>query len=172
MSELIDRQQAIDKITKRLFETAFNNVGIKQNIDETLVDVAENRLGNWFDELPSVQSDTTTHESIPVKTGKNDGDKTSGDCISRQAAINEIHEDADWLAAQGSDWQTERMERDKSILMSLPTVEPETIRCRDCKYYREYGYVNGQPKFLPRCTFSAIYVNADDFCSKAERREE
>ena len=57
MSELIDKQQAIDKITKRLFETAFNNVGIKQNIDETLVDVAENHLENWFDELPSVQSE-------------------------------------------------------------------------------------------------------------------
>ena len=55
MSDLIDRQAAIDKIKKRLFETAFNNVGIKQNIDETLVDVAENRLKNWFDELPSVQ---------------------------------------------------------------------------------------------------------------------
>ena len=47
------------------------------------------------------------------------------DTISRQQAINKIHEDADWLAAQGSDWQTERMERDKSILMSLPSVQPE-----------------------------------------------
>jgi hypothetical protein len=47
------------------------------------------------------------------------------DCISRQAAIDAIHEDADWLAAQGSDWQTERMERDKSILQSLPSAQPE-----------------------------------------------
>ena len=47
------------------------------------------------------------------------------DLISRQAAIDAIHEDADWLAAQGSDWQTERMERDKSILKSLPSAEPE-----------------------------------------------
>ena len=29
------------------------------------------------------QPDTTTHDSIPAETGKNDGDKTSGDCISR-----------------------------------------------------------------------------------------
>jgi len=47
------------------------------------------------------------------------------DTISRQAAIDAIHEDADWLAAQGSDWQVERMERDKSILKSLPTVQPK-----------------------------------------------
>lgn len=48
------------------------------------------------------------------------------DLISRQAAIDAIHEDADWLASQGSDWQVERMERDKSILMSLPSAEPKT----------------------------------------------
>ena len=57
MAELIDRQKAIDKIKKRLFETAFNNVGIKQNIDETLVDVAEDRLETWFDDVPSIQPD-------------------------------------------------------------------------------------------------------------------
>ena len=53
--DAVSRQEAIDKIKKRLFETAFNNVGIKQNIDETLVDVAENRLENWFNELPPIQ---------------------------------------------------------------------------------------------------------------------
>ena len=46
----------------------------------------------------------------------------------------------------------------------------EIVWCKDCKYYREYGYVNGKPKFLPKCTFNSIYVNADDFCSRAERR--
>lgn len=55
MNDIISRQAAIDKITKRLFETAFNNIGIKQDIDETLVDVAENRLENWFNELPPIQ---------------------------------------------------------------------------------------------------------------------
>ena len=55
MGDLISRQQAIDKIKQRLFETAFNNVGIKQNIDETLVDVAENRLETWFDEQPTIE---------------------------------------------------------------------------------------------------------------------
>ena len=49
------------------------------------------------------------------------------DLIDRQAAIEAIHEDADWLAAQGSDWQVERMERDKSILKSLPSAEPEQL---------------------------------------------
>ena len=41
---------------------------------------------------------TTTHDSIPAETGKNDGDRTSGDCISRQAeqsACEYCHEDSD-----------------------------------------------------------------------------
>ena len=48
--------------------------------------------------LPSAQPDTTTHDSIPAETGKNDGDRTSGDCISRQSeqsACEYCHEDSD-----------------------------------------------------------------------------
>ncbi len=41
-------------------------------------------------ELLEKQPDTTTHDSIPAKTGKNDGDRTSGDCISRQQAIDAL----------------------------------------------------------------------------------
>lgn len=63
--KLINKEQAIDKIKKRLFETAFNNVGIKQNIDETLVDVAENRLENWFNELQPVQRWVPCSERLP-----------------------------------------------------------------------------------------------------------
>ena len=49
------------------------------------------------------------------------------DCISRQAAIDAIHEDIDWLAAQGGrDLDlSECMERAKSILNSLPSAQPE-----------------------------------------------
>lgn len=58
--KLINKEQAIDKLKKRLFETALNNVGIKQDIDETLIDVAENRLENWFDELLSAEPERKT----------------------------------------------------------------------------------------------------------------
>ena len=159
-SDLISRKAVIDALDKR-----FDSVPMEQTTEILM-------LRKDLRELPSAEPDITTHDSIPAETGKNDGDGTSGDCISRTQAIDEIHGDADWLASQGSDWQVERMERDKSILMSLPSVQPDIIRCKDCKYYREYGYVNGKPKFLPRCTFSAIYVDADDFCSQAERRED
>lgn len=82
--------------------------------------------------------------------------------IYRQAAIDAIHEDADWLAAQGSDWQVERMERDKSILKSLPSAQPEIVRCKDCKYADE-DFVCQNDKGL-------AIQDDDDYCSFAERR--
>ena len=55
--DCISRTQAIDTIKKRLFETAFNNIGIKRNVDDTLLDVAEDRLETWFDDVPPIQTD-------------------------------------------------------------------------------------------------------------------
>ena len=55
MDDLVSRQAAINKARERLIEIALNNVGIKQNVDEVLVDVAEERLENWLDEVPSAQ---------------------------------------------------------------------------------------------------------------------
>ena len=63
----------------------------------TLTDGNEKRINIYLehnhellkaiDKLPSIQPDTTTHDSIPAETGENDGDRTSGDCISRQKAF-------------------------------------------------------------------------------------
>ena len=60
------------------------------------------------------------------------------------------------------------------IIKDIPTVDAEpVIRCKDCKYWyageninycRKFWDDDGEPK-LYRCT-------ADDFCSRAERKEE
>lgn len=42
------------------------------------------------------------------------------------------------------------------------TEQPEIIRCKDCKYYASSGWCEG----IGTC------VSSDDFCSRAERREE
>lgn len=98
MSDLIDRQDAIDAI---------------------MSEPPDAHYPSWYaDVLKGLSS--ACNEAKRQAT-------VSSDCISRQAAIDEIHEDADWLAAQGSDWQVERVERDKSILMSLPSAEPEHL---------------------------------------------
>lgn len=57
-------------------------------------------------------------------------------------------------------------EKDVTRLLSLPTdVQPEIIRCKDCKWFGELG-----------CAISIVddtdKPSEEDFCSFAERREE
>ena len=42
----------------------------------------------------------------------------------------------------------------------LTSVQLEIVRCKDCKFYREYG-----------CQRAFVYPESEDFCSRAERRE-
>jgi len=53
-----------------------------------------------------------------------------------------------------------------------PSAQPEIIRCKDCKYWREHKYAKETKRYIPFCGFNAIYTKSDDFCSRAERREE
>ena len=54
---------------------------------------------------------------------------------------------------------------------ALPSAQPEIIQCKDCKFWRTSTYINGKFKFLPKCGFNQIYVDGEDFCSRAERRD-
>ena len=111
------------------------------------------------------QPDTTTHDSIPAETGKNDGDKTSGDCISRQQAIDAIEKHLKWTTIP--DYYPGIFEAVRGWLNGLPSVQPEIIRCKDCKH----------SKFFDPCFYcyemgGEIIVPENGFCFKAERRED
>ena len=92
------------------------------------------------------------------------------DLISRQAAIDAVRniraitgtEDDSILLIDKAEAQTE--------LMMLPSAQPEIIRCKDCKYWREHKYAKETKRYIPFCGFNAIYTKADDFCSKGTRR--
>lgn len=58
--DLISRQAVIEHLSKRLYETALNNV----DKSEVYTDIAENRLTVWVDELPSVQPKEKTGQWI------------------------------------------------------------------------------------------------------------
>lgn len=79
------------------------------------------------------------------------------DLISRKAAI---------------DCVTYDVEHTIECLKALPPAQPDIIRCKDCKYWREHKYAKETKRYIPFCGFNAIYTKADDFCSKAERRTE
>ena len=50
----------------------------------------------------------------------------------------------------------------KEQLESIPSAQPEIIRCEDCRYTDEDGVCQSS---------KGLAIQDDDFCSKAERRE-
>ena len=65
---------------------------------------------------------------------------------------------------------------DKSLIIALvdeaPTVDAvPVVRCKDCRWYKtDYSWNGKEYRF---CEFGHdIFRKADDFCSRAERKEE
>ena len=83
------------------------------------------------------------------------------DLISRQLAINAIEKKA---------YRHTYLDQIIDIVSELPSAQPDIIRCRDCKYWREHKYSKETKRYIPFCGFNAIYTKADDFCSSVERR--
>lgn len=82
------------------------------------------------------------------------------DLISRQAAI-----DATWFEPSYTDPLNVLTEvRDR--LKVLPSAQPEIIRCKDCKFYRQEIDMCDEP-------YSTAHnvVHEDDYCSRAERKD-
>ena len=78
------------------------------------------------------------------------------DMISRQIVINAI----DTIESEVADGEGFQYEKWREYFHDLPPAQPEIIRCKDCKHY------DGRP-----CGIVDWYNTADDFCSRAERRE-
>ncbi len=107
----------------------------------------------------------------------------SSDSISRQAAIEAIKEDkidltdpnvAAVFKATGdfekAETQMMTCNRHIKILKDLPSAQSEITHCKDCKHW---------DKVLPDIGYcqiirhdEAVWWIGDDFCSRAERREE
>jgi hypothetical protein len=70
---------------KELFSEVIGHIAKKPEMNGNLEHMirASAMVIQMIDDAPTVQPDTTTHDSIPAETGKNDGDGTSGDCISK-----------------------------------------------------------------------------------------
>ena len=80
------------------------------------------------------------------------------DLISRQDAINEV---VNWLKERMTDGKNGKPLTDR--LKDLPSVQPEIIRCRDCKEYYAHDH---------RCRWWNHGTNKAGWCYVAERREE
>ena len=106
------------------------------------------------EQLPPAEPDTTTHDSIPAEIGKNDSDRTSGDCISRQQAFKAVEKNA---------CNTQRI---MDAINNLPSAQPEIIRCKDCIYQTE-SWIG-----IKYCEAHGDHIGKDyDYCSNARRKE-
>ena len=102
------------------------------------------------------------------------------DAVSRQAAIDALCSVCG-VDCDKSEFVYDGKQEDQIILCpehyaltQLPSVQPEIVRCKDCKHYGcilysgtqfEYGECFGHEE--SQYTFE---VKPDDFCSRAERR--
>ena len=131
MNDLISRQAAIDAI-KALWNDAPSAQHVSAMFDcEDAIRV-----------LPSAQPEKRTEERT----------ETHGVCldaISRQAAIDSIQ----YAGKIGKQTCID-------ILKRMPSVQPEIIRCRDCKHYKDNECTN---VFWGMCE--------SDYCSEGERKD-
>ncbi len=93
------------------------------------------------------------------------------DLISRQDAFDvlckSVIADGENLAvatAYARQWAVDK-------IAELPSVQPEIIRCKDCKHYNDYYHQCEHPHWTLHEDVPFAIVAQGDYCSYAERRE-
>lgn len=140
-TDTISRQAAITAIQKAYTDTegGTDKCAVWKNVGLT------NAL-HIMQDLPPAQPE------IANQTEESAQNVPNGELISKKAAIDALGKDV----MGGLNY--------KRILNSLPSAQPDIIRCRDCKWH------NGE---INQCNAQVCAsMCGDDFCSRAERREE
>ena len=89
------------------------------------------------------------------------------DLISRQAAIDAfgLSEKTRKYGGDHSGYGTMMLYEIQDTLKSLPSAQPEIIRCKDCREFRRWIDTD-----ITFCDLTESERDALDFCSRAERR--
>ncbi len=93
------------------------------------------------------------------------------DAISRQQAIDAFNTNINELVVAGkenADSVERYLNRVIDEIKQLPPIQPEIVRCKDCKYAEYIDDV--QTLWCTECGQGRT-VAPNDFCSYAERRE-
>ena len=106
------------------------------------------------------------------------------DLISRQAvkelAHNQVREKYCGIALK--EQRDFYIKLADSIIDLLPTIQPEIVRCKDCKHWIPYDWMFSEvwqskniadyPEDDIGCNYCDMTMKANDFCSRGERRTE
>jgi len=151
VNDCISRQAAIDAICRD---------GVRLERGGALmitISTAKQWAVDLLCDLPSAQPETHDKRT----------ETHASDLISRQAAIDRINKQREHL-------QPDIYPQDKigdaayricaEFIERLPSAQPEIIRCRECKHWREDHTCREHSLVSPMMAY--------EFCSRAERREE
>ena len=98
----------------------------------------------------------------------------SSDTISRHAAIRWIKTECNPYGKPTLDYETSC--RIMEHLDKMPSAQPEIIRCKDCKHYREYDSEYVENAVVVQCMADRYPISEiipdGWFCAGAERRTE
>ena len=158
MDDLISRQAAIDALD------ALCDRECEYSKKQRSVMCGACHLGSAFDvieQLPSAQPEKRTDKRTETH---------ACDLVSRQAAIDAFEKELCDVRAFAVGFVGA-----KRILESVPSAQPEIIRCKDCRF--AHLTYDGDCKY---CQYlineydmtDAVYFDGDDFCSHAERESE
>ena len=95
------------------------------------------------------------------------------DPIERQVVIDALGErPMVWMDSDYEIAQRNQYDMDKLAIETVPSAQPEIIRCKDCKRWDDSPSSTIAPTFHRCRKFNNHHTEATDFCSYAERREE
>lgn len=118
-------------------------------------------------ETPSVEPNTAEYGSVSCMNSEKTHDRTTDDLISRQAAIEVVHK---WLSEVFGVESTADSIGVFKRLRKLPSAQP--IRCGECKHWEKAAVWGAFPEYHGCAKWETITTLADDFCSRAERRDD
>ena len=142
LSDLIDRQAAIDAVKKNTFRLTFaEEQNCKGHVAWSANAVYSDVIEGALLELPSVQPEP---------------------CKDVQHILDYIDEVLHPIVSP-EHWNVYCELHD--MIAALPSAQPEVIRCKKCKHWRSSDHTCHEHSLVSP-------MMANDFCSRAERREE
>ena len=103
------------------------------------------------------------------------------DAISRQEAMDAFNTNIDELVVSGkenADAVEMYLNRVIDEIKQLPPIQPEIIRCKDCKWWDRYNDNNGYCMAAKSCTYTSHWdiqirrtYDGDFYCAHAEPNE-
>lgn len=115
VNDCISREAVLDFLQRRLYHPGYNEGEL--NIIRCAIGEVQN--------LPAIEPKTTESGSVMHETAENEKDRTTDDCISRQAAIDAV-DAIGHIATMPDGDKCVRRSAVKYTLSMLPSAQPET----------------------------------------------